>query len=114
MIVFAWSDRAGRNGIASSTPGIPFAIPQNNGLLIFQSVEDLSGLLIKHDPGLQLVYAGLTLLATGFFLSLYIPRRQVWIKITPAATCCTVSWVVIGRSADGESDVLRQTFGLNQ
>jgi cytochrome c biogenesis protein len=41
------------------------------GMIRFSEVQPFSGLLIKHDPGIPLVWSGFILLTLGFFASLY-------------------------------------------
>ncbi len=46
------------------------------GMVKFTEAQPFSGLLIKRDPGIPLVWSGFLLLAVGFFASLY--KKQFW------------------------------------
>lgn len=48
------------------------------GMVSFKEAQPFSGLLIKRDPGIPLVWTGFVLLALGFFLSLYKKDNTVF------------------------------------
>lgn len=48
--------------------------------LTFASVETVSGLQVKHDPGLPFVWFGFALLLTGVLIALHPPRQTVWLR----------------------------------
>jgi cytochrome c biogenesis protein len=61
--------------------------PQQPGPLIFRVKKlDLtysSGLLVKHDPGVWLVYAGFIAMLPGFWLAFFVPRQRWALKVQP-------------------------------
>jgi cytochrome c biogenesis protein len=42
-----------------------------------------TGLQVKYDPGVWLVWAGCTLMVIGFIIAFYLSHRKVWIRISP-------------------------------
>ncbi|AIF53587.1 cytochrome c biogenesis protein ResB [Pelosinus sp. UFO1] len=48
------------------------------GMVSFKEAQPFSGLLIKRDPGIPLVWTGFVLLAFGFFVSLYKKDNTVF------------------------------------
>ena len=61
--------------------------PQQPGPLIFRVKKlDLtysSGLLVKYDPGVWLVYAGFISMLPGFWLAFFVPRQRWALKVKP-------------------------------
>jgi cytochrome c biogenesis protein len=43
-----------------------------------------SGLLVKYDPGVWLVYLGFLLMLPGFWLALFVPRQRWAVAVTPS------------------------------
>lgn len=66
----------------ASRPGENIAL--GGGAVRFTAVTPCSGLQVKHDPGLPLVWSGFFLMAAGFFLSLY--ARRTTLVVAVAAT----------------------------
>lgn len=66
-------------------PGVN--IPQP-GPLKFQIVkvqtEPYSGLQVKYDPGVWLIWVGCSLMVLGFFIAFYFSHRKVWLRLGPA------------------------------
>ncbi|WP_437184125.1 cytochrome c biogenesis protein ResB [Subtercola boreus] len=63
-------------------PGDSQALPNGLGTVSFDTVSRFASLDIHHDPtqGYVLLFATLALL--GLLVSLFIPRRRVWVKAT--------------------------------
>lgn len=78
--------------------GKPLTFPGSQTELIFRAVTQASGLEVKHDPGLPLVFAGFAVMSAAFFLSLYPRRRVVFAEITPAGGQATVAIAIFGKS----------------
>lgn len=75
VIYMAYSD--GRPLGMNAVPlGKPLTLPGTPAELVFVAVREVSGLEVKHDPGLPLVFAGFGIMSAAFFLSLF-PRRRV-------------------------------------
>jgi cytochrome c biogenesis protein len=43
-----------------------------------------SGLQVKYDPGVWLVFLGCGLMVAGFFIAFYLSHKKVWIRLGPA------------------------------
>ncbi|WP_291279435.1 cytochrome c biogenesis protein ResB [Galactobacter sp.] len=69
----------GREGDAKT-----YELPDGKGTIEFTGVDRFIGIEVRHDPakGWVGVFAGLAVL--GLVTSLFIPRRRVWVKLTPA------------------------------
>jgi cytochrome c biogenesis protein len=78
--------------------GKPITFPGTQTELIIRAVTQASGLDVKYDPGLPLVFAGFAVMSAAFFLSLYPRRRVVFAEITPAGGQATVALAVFGKS----------------
>lgn len=63
--------------------GQPVALGPGSGTVTFTGTVPFSGVQIKHDPGMPLVWLGFALMAAGFFLGLYVRYRCVWLAIEP-------------------------------
>ncbi len=61
--------------------------PQQPGPPIFRVKKlDLtysSGLLVKYDPGVWLVYAGFIAMLPGFWLAFFVPRQRWAVAVQP-------------------------------
>jgi cytochrome c biogenesis protein len=77
---FAWG---------ASRPGENIAL--GGGAARFTVVTPCSGLQIKHDPGLPLVWSGFFLMAAGFFLSLYARRTTIVVAVAATRSGAEVS-----------------------
>lgn len=78
--------------------GKPITFPGSQTELIFRTVIDASGLDVKYDPGLPLVFAGFAVMSAAFFLSLYPRRRVVCAEITPAGGQTVIAIAMFGKS----------------
>lgn len=63
-------------------PGETTELPGGLGSVTFEGVQTFIALDIRHDPtqGLLLLFS--TLLLAGLGLSLFIPRRRVWVRVS--------------------------------
>ncbi len=78
--------------------GKSITFPGYDTELIFRAVIQASGLDVKYDPGLPLVFAGFAVMSAAFFLSLYPRRRVVFAVITPAGAQSAVAIAIFGKS----------------
>lgn len=66
-------------------PGVKMPQP---GPIKFEIVkvqtEPYSGLQVKYDPGVWLIWVGCTLMVVGFLIAFYFSHRKVWIRLGPA------------------------------
>ena len=47
----------------------------------FQRTVAYTGLIVAHDPGVNVVWVGSALLVIGLFLVFFFPHRRVWVRI---------------------------------
>ena len=63
-------------------------IPIRPGPVSFEILElesvPYSGLQVKHDPGVWLIWLGCTLMVVGFVIAFYFAHRKVWVRLAPA------------------------------
>lgn len=57
----------------------PITTPDNQTTFTFTGFREYTGLQVRQDPGLPLVYAGCILMIVGLFLSFYILPRRMWV-----------------------------------
>ncbi|MFH2128608.1 MAG: cytochrome c biogenesis protein ResB [Pseudomonadota bacterium] len=62
-------------------------IPMKGGPVRFELIEakaaPYSGLQVKYDPGVWLIWVGCTLMVIGFFIAFYFSHRKVWLRLSP-------------------------------
>lgn len=64
-------------------PGESFELPGGLGEVHFDGVDRFVALDLRADPSLTLVLVSALVAITGLMLSLFTPRRRVWLRITP-------------------------------
>jgi cytochrome c biogenesis protein ResB len=52
----------------------------------FQGRREYTGVLVKRDPGSWFIWTATTLLIGGLMATFYLPRRRLWVKVTPEHT----------------------------
>jgi hypothetical protein len=52
----------------------------------FQGRREYTGVLVKRDPGSWFIWTATTLLIGGLMATFYLPRRRLWVKVTPEQT----------------------------
>ena len=67
--------------------GAPFPSrgPVSFEILDLQTVA-YSGLSVKHDPGVWLIWLGCSLMVMGFIVTFYGAHRKVWVRLSPAGS----------------------------
>ena len=69
-------------GVDAMRPGETWVLPDGLGEVDFTGVSQFVSFTVAHDPGKEFaLVAGLTAIA-GLMLSLFIPRRRVWVRAT--------------------------------
>ena len=53
----------------------------------FQGRREYTGVLVKRDPGSWFIWTATALLIAGLLVTFYLPRRRLWVKVTPEQTC---------------------------
>ncbi|MCT1867241.1 cytochrome c biogenesis protein ResB [Dermabacter sp. p3-SID358] len=92
----------GENGkplLMTLAPGEKFDLPDGSSIE-FRDIKRYAAFDVKHDPwqGFTLVMA--LVAAAGLMLSLFIPRRRVWVRATPAREGCEIEVAGLARSED--------------
>ncbi|BEQ13727.1 cytochrome c biogenesis protein ResB [Desulfoferula mesophila] len=65
-------------------PGVN--MPQSGPLrfeILKVQTEAYSGLQVKYDPGVWLIWVGCSLMVLGFFIAFYFSHRKVWLRLGP-------------------------------
>jgi cytochrome c biogenesis protein len=52
----------------------------------FVGRREYTGVLVKRDPGSWFIWVASTLLIGGLLVTFYVPRRRLWVKVTPERT----------------------------
>jgi cytochrome c biogenesis protein len=77
-------DRSAEVGRFQLDPGQSFTV--GNHEYTFAGRREYTGVLIKRDPGSWFIWTATALLMVGLFVTFYVPRRRLWVKITPEQT----------------------------
>lgn len=73
-----------RLGIEELAPGETWTLPEGAGSLEFTGFKEWASFSISRDPGKGYALLLSLLSMVGLTLSLLIPRRRVWLRITPS------------------------------
>ncbi len=62
--------------------------PQTVGKYIYEFVgnRSITGITVRRDPGSNLIWIATALMLIGLGVTFYLPRRRMWVKITPERT----------------------------
>lgn len=62
--------------------------PQQVGNYIYEFVgnRSITGITVRRDPGSTFIWVATALLLLGLAITFYLPRRRLWVKITPERT----------------------------
>lgn len=101
-LAYAGGRPLGMNAIAI---GKPLLLPGSSAEVIFHPVQQSSGLEVKYDPGLPLVFAGFALMSLAFFASLYPRRRIVYAQIRPDGNAACLSISLLGKAQLPEEEL---------
>jgi len=52
----------------------------------FEGRLDASGISVKRDPGGTFIWIAVAMAMIGLSVTFYVPRRRLWVKVTPART----------------------------
>jgi cytochrome c biogenesis protein len=85
---------------------------QFDGGLIFSFPElrHYTGLQVKRDPGLGLVFSAAVLLFAGLVPSLYVSRRRLWLWVRPSFGSQEGALIAFGGLAYHKKDAFRDEF----
>lgn len=77
-------DRAAETGRFQLEAGRSLVV--GNREYTFLGRREYTGVLVKRDPGSWFIWTATTLLMAGLLLTFYVPRRRLWVKVTPDQT----------------------------
>ena len=67
-------------GLESMKPGATWTLPDGRGTLEFAGVDEYANFAVAHDPGKEWALAAAVAAILGLLVSLFIPRRRVWVR----------------------------------
>jgi cytochrome c biogenesis protein len=83
-------------------PGQTVQLPGGKGSITFDRVERFAGLSIRHDPGKVWALGAAIAALLGLALSLFVPRRRVFVRVRPDDDEPGRTLVEVGALARGE------------
>ena len=83
-------------------PGQTVTLPGGKGSITFERVERFAGLSIRHDPGKLWALGAAVVAMLGLALSLFVPRRRVFVRVRPDDDDPARTLVEVGALARGE------------
>ncbi|NIZ92643.1 cytochrome c biogenesis protein ResB [Kineococcus rubinsiae] len=104
------SDGEGRPFAIRLVPGQSLELPDGLGTVTFDSVERFASFDVRHTPGQREALVFALLAATGLILSLFVPRRRVWVRVRavdgdPGASRLEVAGLARGNDAGLREEV---------
>ena len=70
-------------GLESLRPGGSWTLPDGSGSLEFVAVSEFANFAVARDPGKEWALAASIAAMVGLMMSLFIPRRRMWVRATP-------------------------------
>jgi cytochrome c biogenesis protein len=83
-------DESGDVATVYARPGETVPLPGGLGTLTYESTPRFVALDLRHDPTLPFVLVFALLSLTGLAVSLFTPRRRIWLRAVPGADGRTV------------------------
>ncbi|ROS76688.1 cytochrome c biogenesis protein ResB [Cellulomonas sp. PhB143] len=81
----AATDKDGKRVSLILQPGQTVKLPDGKGTMTFDSLPRYVGLDLRYDPSLVWVLTFALTALGGLILSLFVPRRRVWLRVTGGA-----------------------------
>lgn len=75
-----------RIGVEAIKLGETWQLPDGVGTVTFDGIAEYATVDIAHDPGKEPALIAAILAIAGLMLSLFIPRRRVWVRVTKTAS----------------------------
>lgn len=77
--------------VGGAAPGRTYVVEESDLQIAFEEVTAFSGVVVKRDPGAQVVWASFVLLIVGLSLTFYFPRRRIWARLSQSGELCLVA-----------------------
>jgi cytochrome c biogenesis protein len=90
-------------GGRAMAPGDTWSLPDGLGSVTFDGVDQFASFSVAHDPGTVPAFVFALLALAGLMLSLFVRRRRVWVRATPAPQADGRTLVAVGGLARAES-----------
>jgi cytochrome c biogenesis protein len=87
-------------------PGQTVQLPDGRGSITFERLERFAGLSIRHDPGKVWALGAAIAAMLGLALSLFVPRRRLFVRVREADGEPGRTLVEVGALARGEDSGL--------
>ncbi|MFW0107529.1 cytochrome c biogenesis protein ResB [Rothia sp. P7181] len=105
---------AQQNGIILTATHTEENLPDGRGKISFEGYKRYIGVDIHYDPGKGIVFWSFVLAFTGLIISLFVPRRRVWVRAYRDGQNLTVEYALLARGEDPrllpEADKLTEAF----
>lgn len=99
------TSRMERVDLRALAPGETWELPDGLGSITFDGVAEWASFKVARDPGKEIALASVVLAILGLMLSLFVPRRRVWVRATPQAGGATLVEVAgLARTETGGLD----------
>lgn len=71
-------------GLQSLLPGETWTLPDGSGTIEFVEVAEFANFAVARDPGKEWALGASIAAMIGLMLSLFVPRRRMWVRAEPA------------------------------
>lgn len=102
-------------GVGAAKFGVAEVVGNNEAQVVFGNYAPYTGLQIRKDPGVEIVWLGCGLLMVGLILSFYVPHRRIWSSVEDKGTSSTlvVGGVTPKNKISFEKEFVKIAEGLN-
>lgn len=76
------TSRMTRSDLRAMVPGDTWTLPDGLGEITFDGVSEWASFTVAQDPGKGIALASVVVALLGLMLSLFVPRRRVWVRAT--------------------------------
>ncbi|MFB9377446.1 cytochrome c biogenesis protein ResB [Kineococcus gynurae] len=110
-------DEQGRPFAVQLEPGQSVQLPDGLGSITFEGVERFASFDVRYTPGQTVALVSSLLAALGLILSLFLPRRRVWVRVREdgvGGSVVEVAGLARGNDAGLGEEVDRVLAGLRE
>ena len=102
------------NGLVLDAAHNAEELPGGHGTITFEGYKRYVGLDVHYDPGKQIVLWSFIVAFIGLIISLFVPRRRVWVRAQTVGSDLVVEYGLLARGEDprlaDEADKLTDIF----